>query len=294
MIKNIVISGGGFKGLAFVGCLKYLEETQDISYIQNYVGISAGSIMCFALCLGMSISKITEVVKKILMIEHDLESIIPDPLSMLDTYGLTKGSEITQIFTTLLHEVFPDTEDITFIELAKKTGKNLVVTVSNLSKRQTEYFCLDTYPDASVIMALKMSCAYPLVVEPVSFNDNLYVDGCLYCQLPLSYLESETFSNITTIGLLYTDPIREIRGFTDYLEAILFSPWQQWCSRQIDQSIIKSICKINIVSEEDSAVQLVSLTISEKEFESYISQGYTQMKDYMISQEESYNKTKQT
>jgi predicted acylesterase/phospholipase RssA len=226
-----------------------------------------------------------DVMKSVVFQPRDIEQAIPDPFCILDTYGLTSGDELTAIFKALLQTIYPDIETITFMELAKRTGKNLVITVSNLSQHRTEYCCLDTQPDMNVLTALKMSCAYPLLIAPVLYKENLYVDGCLYCQLPLSYLDADTFSEMTTLGLLYTDRVEPIKNFIGYLQAVIFSPWNQWCKIQIQNSSIKNICQVHLQSAEDPTLQIVSLSMSRSEFDSYIEQGYDAMKQHMASKQ---------
>ena len=43
MCHNIAFSGGGVHTIAFIGCLKYLEETEKIEHIHNVIGSSGGS-----------------------------------------------------------------------------------------------------------------------------------------------------------------------------------------------------------------------------------------------------------
>ena len=48
---SIVISGGAMKVVSTIGCFKYLEEQNMIQSIKNFVGTSAGSIICFFILL---------------------------------------------------------------------------------------------------------------------------------------------------------------------------------------------------------------------------------------------------
>ena len=53
----LVISGGGPRGIAFVGALTELENktTFDSSKIKILAGSSIGGIICFALCVGYTL-----------------------------------------------------------------------------------------------------------------------------------------------------------------------------------------------------------------------------------------------
>ena len=53
MINNIVFSGGGIKGLIFIGCLKYLEENNLLKNIKAISGTSIGGVFSFLLNIGV-------------------------------------------------------------------------------------------------------------------------------------------------------------------------------------------------------------------------------------------------
>ena len=54
-IKNIVLSGGAYKGFYTIGALKRLSKIQfyDIEDIENIYGVSVGSIIGLILCLKL-------------------------------------------------------------------------------------------------------------------------------------------------------------------------------------------------------------------------------------------------
>ena len=58
-----------------------------------------------------------------------------------------------------------NSKTITFLELTKKFGVNFVVTGTNLTKRQTDYFNVDNYPNMNVIDALIISSCIPLYIN---------------------------------------------------------------------------------------------------------------------------------
>ena len=60
----------------------------------------------------------------------------------MSTYGLSSGIGITRLLERALEKKI-HIKDITFLELAKMTGKNLAVCVTNLSKDTTEFFDVD-------------------------------------------------------------------------------------------------------------------------------------------------------
>ena len=51
MVKNLILSGGSMKGLAYIGMIKCIEEYNIVKSIDNYVGTSIGACVCFCLLI---------------------------------------------------------------------------------------------------------------------------------------------------------------------------------------------------------------------------------------------------
>lgn len=74
--KNLVLSGGGPKGLAYVGALKALEEKNLIKHVERICGTSAGAITAALLSVGMSSDEINAFLEANPL--HGLIDIDPD------------------------------------------------------------------------------------------------------------------------------------------------------------------------------------------------------------------------
>ena len=51
-IQKLLLCGGGFKFYYLYGCIKYLHEINILQNIKEYIGISAGAIICLFFSLG--------------------------------------------------------------------------------------------------------------------------------------------------------------------------------------------------------------------------------------------------
>ena len=51
-IKCLTFSGGGIRGLSYIGCLKALEEFNILAQTECFVGTSVGAIFALLLNLG--------------------------------------------------------------------------------------------------------------------------------------------------------------------------------------------------------------------------------------------------
>ena len=187
----LVISGGGPKGMSFVGVLDTLQNytTFCIKKLKILSGSSIGGVICVAICLGYTVEEI-----KKWFLSTDFTSLCPAlydssyyykilPL-LSKTYSLSTGVEIKDILirTFIYKKCDPN---ITFKELYEKTGKCLILTGSNILSRQCEYFSHEKFPDMKVLTALLITTRIPYVFPHIEYNQSLYVDGHLFDPFPI-------------------------------------------------------------------------------------------------------------
>ena len=139
------------------------------------------------------------------------------------TYGMNNGDIIIQTVRTILKKKNIDV-DITFIDLIKKTGKNIIVATTNLSKKKIEYLSVDTYPEMKVITAIRMSTCVPIIFEPVKYYNDVYVDSFIYNNFPIDFFDKFT---VDTLGLnLVTKELNgdnSMKSFRQYLNLLFDS-----------------------------------------------------------------------
>jgi predicted patatin/cPLA2 family phospholipase len=190
--NTICLSGGGEKGIAFIGALKYLTKNTklNLSKITNWLGTSVGSIISFFFCLGYSIDEIEEF---ILNFNFGIleKSLIIDVDTFLTNYGLDDGTKIMYIIINFL-KLKLNVNDITFIELYNITKKNLSMIGTNYTKGTEVCFNHINYPTLSVIKAIRISISVPLLFTPVLYNNDYYVDGGIINNLPIKYCDPKT------------------------------------------------------------------------------------------------------
>ena len=79
VIKNIIFSGSAFKGWAYIGTIKALNENIPFKNIEQVIGVSAGSVFALFYILQLDptflINFIINLDFKLLM-DIDLDSII--------------------------------------------------------------------------------------------------------------------------------------------------------------------------------------------------------------------------
>lgn len=268
----MVIAGGAMKAMACIGVSKYLEERSLMKQIKNFVGTSAGSIMCLTMVLGYTWEEMKKILLEILADETATGFDIEKLFDIMTTYGMNDGSGIERAMSKLIYKKY-HVNDINFIDLAKASGKNLVVCVSNLTKEAPEYFSVDTAPNQSVSKAILASCSIPILFQPVQINDCLYVDGGLYNNFPIDYFSDHKLRDILGINIVFKN-YQKHDTFGQYLRFLFNSVVERFNSK-LTNSKDKNILTLEFEDEEGwFSLDDIKIRLSEEKLEEYIKMGY--------------------
>jgi NTE family protein len=151
--------GGGFsRGFAHLGVLQVLEQNQiPISYI---AGTSVGSILGAAYASGATLARIIATCRKIRF--RDIGRWRVSRLGLASNHRL--GDLIEQVFESRRFEDLRIPMAVVATDLAN--GEPVVFTHGNLSE------------------AIRASCAFPGLFEPVKIGTRCLADGGLVAQVP--------------------------------------------------------------------------------------------------------------
>ena len=169
MFNELVLSGGGIKGIAMIGALSYLEDIHILKNIKRYIGTSVGGFISFLLVIGYD----CEELKKI-AINLDFDNYSDITLSNLfNDFGLDSFNKIMRIIIAIIKQKNIN-KDITFIDLYRNTKKKLIITGSNISKSRLELFSKTITPNMKVLDALQITMSIPFMFKPVLYNNDYY------------------------------------------------------------------------------------------------------------------------
>ena len=213
--KILSLCGGGIRGIAHLGVLKYLEENNIIKNIEIFSGTSIGAILVSLLILGYSVNDIFDFVLSL-----DFTRIFQfDKLETLtDHYGFDKGTRFDYIFKTLISNKGYD-PDITLKELYDITKKKLIVTSTCLNTGNGEYIDHINNPDLQLKLAVRMSACIPLLMTPIIYNNKTYIDGGCTIPLPLIIFNNQ-IDELIAINLSFTNNYIEITNLELYIYSI--------------------------------------------------------------------------
>ncbi len=216
---NLCISGGGLKSISAIGSLMHLRDLDLLKNFTKYAGVSAGSIIVTLLVLDYTPEEILELFRDIGKYVHDPFYMIP--YNLLYKYGLYNGNKMIEFLSRYFTKKGYN-KDITFLELFNKTQKELVMTGTSISIRDTFYFGYKTFPNMKVLDAIRISASIPLyftsVKYPIDNKIHVWCDGGLLNNYPLYYFDNPIREKLNsqvkfdvkykhnTIGILLVDP----------------------------------------------------------------------------------------
>lgn len=266
--KNVlVLSGGSFKGLAYMGVIKALCKLNIRRHLNIFVGTSIGSIFAFLLSLNSYIEEIEEFINTL-----DFNNLFKFNFKNLYcNYGLNNGNNIVKILENFVIKKNYNT-NLTFQELKNKTNNTLIINASNITKKQNEIFDYINTPNLEIIKAIRMSISIPLIFTPIEYNNCLYVDGGITNSFMYNYtIKTLNIKENKIIGVLLNDEINDNKSFNSYLMNIYYSLY----SHMYDEINMNNIIIITIKN-----CNISTLKINKKDIQNMIDIGYQKTIEY--------------
>lgn len=206
--KNLVFKGGGVRGIAYVGALKYLYENGLTRSLERVAGTSAGAITALVLALNPgSFAEIKRIADSLDYRKVPSEgerneldeggSALPRAAQLWQksqSLGIVKNLQCTMrlvqdkgwyssdYFYNWLREVIASRFAVnktafTFADFAdssihkdKSPFFDLYVTGTDITNRTSRLFSIETTPDMEVALAVRISMSIPLFFEAIPFQ----------------------------------------------------------------------------------------------------------------------------
>ena len=271
--KILVLSGGGTKGIIYVGVFKALDELKILDNIHTFSTSSVGALVCSLYLIGYTVKEIEDFIylfdlKKLTCIEsfNDIS-----PSSLFLNMGLDNGENIHKVFNKLL-KAKGLKENITLLELYQINKKKFITTSVCLNTRSAEYISYETYPNLRVSDAIRMTSSIPLYYTPVIHNDKYYIDGGCIDNYPICQFKD----NIEEVVGIYLNSDYEyynIKNFKEYFFSVL-----QTLSDGYVYNAIRGFDKYTIIIK--TKISFLQFELSKEDKNSLINLGYEKTKEY--------------
>ena len=163
--NGLVLSGGGAKGYAHIGVLKALNEKGIFPDVIS--GTSAGAVMAALYADGHTPDEMLK-----LLSGKDVYNLLQ---IVLPKRGLFKMKDLTSVLKkNLKARRIEDLKIKTFI------------CATNFSTGRVRYFY-----EGPIIKPILASASIPVLFQPVKINEEWYVDGGMFANLPVEPLEGK-------------------------------------------------------------------------------------------------------
>jgi predicted acylesterase/phospholipase RssA len=186
-IKHLVISGGGPILIQILGAIQHLEKNNIVKMneLESIYGTSAGAIIGILICLKFDWETINDYI-----IKRPWHDVFPIKVqNIFDAYtkkGIFDIKTVEKCFKPLL-DAKDISMDINLEDFYKITKIELHVFSFEINEYKIQDISHLTHPKLSLMMAVQMTCAIPILITPVCFDDKCYIDGGMACNYPLNY-----------------------------------------------------------------------------------------------------------
>jgi NTE family protein len=187
-IKHLVISGGGPSGLLSYGVASHLAKKGfwKLADIKSMYGCSIGAYIGFLLSLGYDWDWLDDY-------------FIKRPWEKLVAASTTRLTEIYEKKCLLNEHFYTDAirpllrakdlnDNITLAEFYEYNKIDLHMYAANINAVKLEKIDIShkTHPDLSIIQALRMTMAVPIIFEPIFIDEGCFIDGGVLNNFPLN------------------------------------------------------------------------------------------------------------
>ncbi|SHL40855.1 patatin-like phospholipase family protein [Hymenobacter psychrotolerans] len=212
--RNLVMEGGGIRGIAYGGALLELEQRGMLAGIRRVGGTSAGAIQAALLAVGYSPQEIIEVMNNtpVQRLNDGRLIFFGGSTRLIKQYGWYRGDQFTKYLSELLDRKTHN-PDLTLGQLHALVRqdslhfRDLYTTGTNLTRQCVQVFSHETHPDMRVADAVRISMSIPLYFRAVLLDTQghvvrqppkgqaveVLVDGGLLANFPIDLFDNARY-----------------------------------------------------------------------------------------------------
>ena len=232
-IKNLVLSGGGLRGYSYISLIKIIDEDPDNFQLERIAGTSVGAIFATLIAIGISYDEVCQ--KTINRDIGDFQNVkLDNIIKYMERFGIDDGRFFSEFVGYFMVKKFSN-PDITFQELYQKTKIELYITGTSVTQGEPVYFSHLTFPDMSVLLAIRISISIPFYFIPIYYEKNLYVDGGVIDNFPIQLFKDNMEDTLGIFLLNNKITKHNIESFEDYAYSIFFATTGKRDIKKVEQ-----------------------------------------------------------
>lgn len=199
-ITHLIFSGNALNSLNLLGVLRYIYFNKLEGNIKNVAGVSMGSLFCLAFALKIPFDELEIIIKETIEDFDNTHIKKSEFKNLFIKNGIDKTINYMKKFKEYVKNKY-DQDDMTFIELSKKTGINLYVCSFNINICENFTFNINDTPNVSIFNAVASSMTIPFLSQPILIDGYYYIDGGILNNFPIEIFKDVPIENI--LGVTY-------------------------------------------------------------------------------------------
>lgn len=281
MFDTLILSGGALKGIQMLGSLYFCEKYNLLNNIQNYIGVSVGSIICYFSIIGYSSDELF-----IELVNSPIWNLLN--ISNINIYLIFEKNFIFDI--KILKE---ELERLTLKKLKyfptfEMLNKNLSVLSFNYTQNKLIYFSKEETPKYDVIDSIILSSSLPFIfsesIRNINEKANLFIDGGIISNFPIQYAikYNNSLNKNKILGIYFEENTKKGKNniIDLFFNKIIFSSQKYNFKKELENSKKYPFIKlINLTSD----LMIFNFSIKNEQKKELFFDGYNQTKELFFS-----------
>ena len=270
---RLVLSGGGVRGISYVGCFLELEKKNLLKKVNEILGVSCGAMFGFAYSIGYAPNELKEFVEKFdfTLMQHVEPEIVFD---FLENYGIDSSANFERLLESIVRQKGYST-DLTFKTHYEATNFTFRCFATNLYSCELKEFSYKETPSIRIIDAILASSCIPGYFIPKMIEDIMYVDGGVANNFPIDLLNYDELK--TTLGFTFSEEhtivssISSLATFFNQVYACFYMPHKK---------MILDLYKKHIIIVSCGDYPLWNFAINNEDKQKLLSVGKKSVEDF--------------
>jgi len=219
-VRRLVLSGGGYMGIALYGAVRQLHAMQTYTpeNLTHIYGTSVGAILGTIVALKYDWDTVNDYIIKRpweKLFHVDIETMI----NAVSRCGILDTEVINQVLAPLLGGKNISTA-VSLQEFKEITGVSMTVVATDSDLRPA-YFSPDTHPHIRLTDAIRASCCIPVVFQPARINNAIYIDGAFSDNFPITKCKEECEDETEYLAIGLDDRIKGSFNTNSIIEFVM-------------------------------------------------------------------------
>jgi predicted acylesterase/phospholipase RssA len=253
------------------------------SDIRHISGTSIGAFFATALALNIPYPELEELMREFCTKKHTFSTA--QILNIFTSFGIDNGDFMVEALRKYIQKITDGADDISFIDLSKRTGKNLVICANRIETMKAFYFCVDTTPSVGILEACTASMAVPMFICPKKIGEFHYSDGATNDNTPTACFKDCDVTKPLKFVLSAAPSPNAPQPMTSMISYILahfdtyFTNLIKRSSDINDMTVHLDMCPVAFLPFTYTKDGII-LTVTDDEFERSLSYGYSTLQEW--------------